>query len=201
MDLMSLQPLSWVRKSKRGKLSVVEAVKAAIDSIEAKEEKFNCYVTVQEEGAGKSRELQKKLMMEILQDLLRVYQLQSKIICVQKGLLQHVVLRFLKILSQLTQQRQFRILRRLVPLLLERQTWMSLPWEVQQRLLHYGVTKNPWNAEHVPGGSSGGSVQQLQQMNVVLHLVPIQADLSVSQAPSVVLPESNQPMERFPVTD
>ena len=22
---------------------------------------------------------------------------------------------------------------------------------------HYGVTKNPWNAEHVPGGSSGGS--------------------------------------------
>ncbi len=33
---------------------------------------------------------------------------------------------------------------------------MNLPWEVQQRLLIL-ETKNPWNTEHVPGGSSGGS--------------------------------------------
>ena len=39
----------------------------------------------------------------------------------------------------------------------EKQTWMSSRWEVQQRPLHYGITRNPHNTEHVPGGSSGGS--------------------------------------------
>ena len=49
---------------------------------------------------------------------------------------------------------------------------------------YYGVTKNPWNPEHVPGGSSGGScaaVAALESAHMLLDLTP--ADRSVSQVP------------------
>ena len=107
MGLMDYTAVELGKKIKAGEVSVLEAANAAMDAIDALEDKFNCYVTVQERAAvqAKAEELQKK--MELLQALLPVYQLQSKTICVQKGLVQLVVLRFLKILSLLIQQKQF----------------------------------------------------------------------------------------------
>ena len=51
---------------------------------------------------------------------------------------------------------------------------------------HFGPTKNPWNLEHVPGGSSGGSCAAVEAEEAPYALDPIQADLSVSQVRSVV---------------
>ena len=34
---------------------------------------------------------------------------------------------------------------------------MSLQWVRQLKILHSRTTHNPWNLDHVPGGSSGGS--------------------------------------------
>ena len=48
----------------------------------------------------------------------------------------------------------------------------------------YGVTKNPWNTGHVPGGSSGGSCA-LQRKSAAMRSVPTPAVRSVSRVPSV----------------
>lgn len=47
---------------------------------------------------------------------------------------------------------------------------------------YYGVTRNPWNTEHVPGGSSGGSCAAVAANECFYALG------SVSQVPSAALP-------------
>ena len=34
---------------------------------------------------------------------------------------------------------------------------MNLPWALQPNIRHLGLRRNPWNQQHIPGGSSGGS--------------------------------------------
>ena len=60
----------------------------------------------------------------------------------------------------------------------------------------FAVTKNPWDTEHVPGGSSGGSCAAVAA-GECSALIP--ADPSASRAPTAALPESNRHTERFPV--
>ena len=53
MDLMSLTAVELGKKIQAKEVTVEEAVKAAIASIKAKEEKINSFVTLDEEGALK----------------------------------------------------------------------------------------------------------------------------------------------------
>ena len=63
MGLMDYTAVELGKKIKAGEVSVLEAANAAMDAIDALEDKFNCYVTVQERAAvqAKAEELQKKI--------------------------------------------------------------------------------------------------------------------------------------------
>lgn len=65
----------------------------------------------------------------------------------------------------------------------------------------YGVTRNPWDLEHVQAAPPAVPVRQWQQERLTWHWVLIPEVPSVSQAPTAVLPESNRPMVQYPVTD
>ena len=109
MGLMDYTAVELGKKIKAGEVSVLEAANAAMDAIDALEDKFNCYVTVQERAAvqAKAEELQKKIDDGTLTGPLAGVPVAVKDNMVQKGLVQLVVLRFLKILSLLIQQKQF----------------------------------------------------------------------------------------------
>ena len=63
MGLMDYTAVELGKKIKAGEVSVLEAANAAMDAIDALEDKFNCYVTVQERAAvqAKAEELQNKM--------------------------------------------------------------------------------------------------------------------------------------------
>ena len=67
MNLMGLTAVDLGKKIKAKEVSVVEATKAALNAIKEKEDLYNCYVTVDEEGALKqAEEVQRKIDEGIL---------------------------------------------------------------------------------------------------------------------------------------
>lgn len=61
MDMMSMTAVELGKKIKAGEISVMEATKACIENIKTYDKEYNCFITVDEEGAFKqAEEIQKK---------------------------------------------------------------------------------------------------------------------------------------------
>ena len=62
MDMMSMTAVELGKKIKAGEISVMEATKACIENIKTYDKEYNCFITVDEEGAFKqAEEIQKKI--------------------------------------------------------------------------------------------------------------------------------------------
>ena len=81
-----------------------------------------------------------------------------KIIFVKKDALHPALQKFYKILKRPMMQRLLERFKNVGAPLLGELIWMSLLWEVRQKRLLFKKTRNPWNSDCVPGGSSGGSI-------------------------------------------
>ena len=131
MNLMSLTAVELGKKIKSGEVRVVDAVNAAFDQIEAVEKDINSYVTVY-----KKEEVLEKA--EHIQKLIDEGQLTGPLAGVPVAIKDNMCTR-----DKLTTCSS-KILGNFA---------MGSTTETS----FYGPTKNPWNKEHVPGGSSGGS--------------------------------------------
>lgn len=62
MSILSMTAVELSKKIKEKEISVKEAVQASLDQIEAGEKKYNCYVTVDPEGAlAQAEAIQRKI--------------------------------------------------------------------------------------------------------------------------------------------
>ena len=52
MDMMSMTAVELGKKIKAGEISVMEATKACIENIKTYDKEYNCFITVDEEGAS-----------------------------------------------------------------------------------------------------------------------------------------------------
>lgn len=108
MSLMNLTAVELGKKIKNKEVTVVEATKAALDAIDAKEDKVNSFVTVDREGVLKrAEEVQKLIDDGKLDGPLAGVPVAIKIICAQRDFLLHAVLKFLEILSLHLHLRQY----------------------------------------------------------------------------------------------
>ena len=159
MDLMSLTAVELGKKIQAKEVTVEEAVKAAIASIKAKEEKINSFVTIDEEGAlKKAAEVQAKIDAGELKGALAGVPVAIKDNMCTEGLLTTCSS---KILYNFIPTYTAEAVKRLEDagcVIVGKTNMDEFAMGSTTETSAFGATKNPWNTEHVPGGSSGGTV-------------------------------------------
>lgn len=158
MSLMSLTAVELGRKIKEKKVTVEEAVTAALDAIEKREAEVHSFVTVDREGALKrAKEVQAKIDAGELTGPLAGVPVAIKDNMCTKGLLTTCSSKILYNFVPTYTAEAVLNLEKAGAVILGKTNMDEFAMGSTTETSAYGVTKNPWNTGHVPGGSSGGS--------------------------------------------
>lgn len=158
MSLMSLTAVELGRKIKEKEVTVEEAVTAALDAIEKREAQVHSFVTVDREGALKRvKEVQAKIDAGELTGPLAGVPVAIKDNMCTKGLLTTCSSKILYNFVPTYTAEAVLNLEKAGAVILGKTNMDEFAMGSTTETSAYGVTKNPWNTGHVPGGSSGGS--------------------------------------------
>lgn len=158
MSLMSLTAVELGRKIKEKEVTVEEAVTAALDAIEKREAQLHSFVTVDREGALKrAKEVQAKINAGELTGPLAGVPVAIKDNMCTKGLLTTCSSKILYNFVPTYTAEAVLNLEKAGAVILGKTNMDEFAMGSTTETSAYGVTKNPWNTGHVPGGSSGGS--------------------------------------------
>ena len=158
MDLMHLTAVELGRKIKDKEVTVEEAVTAALDAIEKKEEKVHSFVTVDREGALKrAKEVQSQIDDGTLTGPLAGVPVAIKDNMCTKDLLTTCSSKILYNFIPTYTAQAVENLELAGAVVIGKTNMDEFAMGSTTETSAFGVTRNPWNTEHVPGGSSGGS--------------------------------------------
>ena len=140
------------------KVTVEEAVQAVFDVIEEKEERLNCYVTLDREGAfRKAKEIQSRIDRGELTGPLAGVPVAIKDNMCTKGMLTTCSSRILRNFVPTYSAEAVLRLEEAGAVILGKTNMDEFAMGSTTETSAFGPTRNPWNEGHVPGGSSGGS--------------------------------------------
>ena len=158
MNLLSLTAVELGKKIKAGEVTAEEAARAALEAIEAKEQKVHSFVTVDREGAlQRAKEVQKKIDEGVLTGPLAGVPVAIKDNLCTKGMLTTCSSKILYNFIPTYTAEAVLNLERAGAVILGKTNMDEFAMGSTTETSAYGVTRNPWNTEHVPGGPSGGS--------------------------------------------
>lgn len=158
MDITSLTAVELGKKIKAKEISVMDAVKASIAQIEKVEKDVHSFVTVDKEGALKrAEEVQKQIDDGILTGPLAGVPVAIKDNMCTKGMLTTCSSKILENFRPTFTSEAVLNLEKAGAVIIGKTNMDEFAMGSTTETSYYGATKNPWNLEHVPGGSSGGS--------------------------------------------
>lgn len=158
MSLMSLTAVQLGEKIKNKEVTVLEATRAALDAIRAREESVNSFITVDEEGAlRRAEEVQKGIDDGSLTGPLAGVPVAIKDNMCTEGLKTTCASKILYNFIPSYTAEAVKNLEAAGAVILGKTNMDEFAMGSTTETSAYGETKNPWNTEHVPGGSSGGS--------------------------------------------
>lgn len=158
MDLMSLTAVELGRKIKAGEVVVKDAVLAAYEQIEDKDSELNCYVTTVKEAAlKKAEEIQAKIDDGTLTSPLAGVPVAIKDNMCTTGILTTCSSKILENFVPTFESEAVLNLEKAGAVIIGKTNMDEFAMGSTTETSYYGATKNPWDTNRVPGGSSGGS--------------------------------------------
>ena len=157
-DLMKLTAVELGKKIKDKEVTVVEATKACLERIKALDETYNCFVTVDEAGAlAQAEAVQAKIDSgELTGPLAGVPVAIKDNMCIN-GMLTSCSSKILSNFVPTYTATAVEKLQEAGAVIIGKTNMDEFAMGSTTETSAYGLTKNPWNTQHVPGGSSGGS--------------------------------------------
>lgn len=159
MSLMSLTAVELGKKIKAKEVTVAEAAKAALAAVKAKEEKVNGFITVLDEESvmKRAQEVQKQIDEGILTGPLAGVPVAVKDNICTKDVLTTCASEILYNFKPTYTAEAVVNLEKAGMVVIGKTNMDEFAMGSTTETSAFGETKNPWNPEHVPGGSSGGS--------------------------------------------
>ena len=158
MSILDLTALELGKKIKAGEITSPQATEAVIKQIKAVEEQVHSYVTLDEEGAMKrAKEVQVQIEAGTLTGPLAGVPAAIKDNMCTKGMRTTCSSKILENFVPTYTAEAVLNLEKAGAVILGKTNMDEFAMGSTTETSYYGVTRNPWNTEHVPGGSSGGS--------------------------------------------
>ena len=158
MDLTNMTAAQLSAAIRAGETTAVEAAEAVLAQIEKEDKNYNCYVTVDADGAlAQAKAVQEKIEAEELTGPLAGVPVAVKDNICTEGLLTTCSSKILHNFVPTYTAEAVRNLRKAGAVILGKTNMDEFAMGSTTETSAYGPTKNPRNTGHVPGGSSGGS--------------------------------------------
>ena len=158
MDLLSYSAVELAAAIKAGKVTAVEAMEAVLSKIEETESKIHAYITIDKASAlAAAQTAQKKIEAGVLTGMLAGVPVAIKDKLCTEGMLTTCASKILGNFVPTFSAEAVMNLEKAGAVLIGKTNMDEFAMGSTTETSAYGETKNPWNLEHVPGGSSGGS--------------------------------------------
>ncbi len=158
MDLMSLTAVELGKKIQAKEITAVEAAQAAIDNVKKSEPEINAFVTVDEEGAlVRAKKVQAEIDAGTLTGPLAGVPVGIKDNMCVDGMLTTCSSKILYNFKPTYTATAVQQLNDAGAVIIGKTNMDEFAMGSTTETSYFGATKNPWNPDHVPGGSSGGS--------------------------------------------
>ncbi len=158
MDLMSMTAVELGKKIASGEVTSVEATQAALDRMEKLEQEYNCFVTIDREGAlAQAEAVQKRIDAGELKGPLAGVPVAIKDNMCIEGMLTTCSSKILSNFKPTYTAEAVVQLQKAGAVIVGKTNMDEFAMGSTTETSYYGETKNPWDSSRVPGGSSGGS--------------------------------------------
>ena len=158
MDLLKMTAVELAGKIKAGEVTVMEAVQAVLNRIDAVDAVYRCYITVDRDGAMKKAEdVQRRIESGELCGILAGVPVAIKDNLCTKGMLTTCASKMLGNFIPTYSAEAVLRLEEAGMVVVGKTNMDEFAMGSTTETSAYGQTRNPWDIERVPGGSSGGS--------------------------------------------